>query len=1064
MTIQIFLFGHFKLIAHDSNVENFSSSRAEHLIAYLALHPGIPVKRQFLAFLLWPDSNEAQALANLRKIIFTLRHDLPDINALLSIGYDSIAIAASLHLDVHTFNSLIASADKALHNGEVSSALQALAQAVQIYQGDLLPECYDEWVIIEREILAQKYLQALTRLAELYDHQADLPNAVLTLKLLLARDPLQELAYQRLMTLYAKLQDRMAALQTYHTCATILQRELGISPSSKTQALYNELLNLSDGSDQPEKDSFQQPMVGRTQEIEALKQAWREVNKAGRIKLVLIGGESGIGKTHLAETMVNVMRRQGIHTYSARCYPAERSLSFSPLIEWMREKKINPIDPKVRHEISRIMPEILRNEEYAPPPLHEKKRRQFLFEAILTLLNQPVKAQLFFLDDIQYCDHDTLEWLHYFIRRDIQTHTLIIATCRYDEISQEHPLLPVLYSLRRIGDCLEEIVLQPFNRDETISLATQLSPHPLPELFLHELYQSSEGNPLFITELMRAYLDNEAEATDLVSRMPLKVKMLIDARLNRLSPLGRKLAGTAAVIGRGFELSLLQTVSDLDENSFLDGLDELWGHDILHQEDGNRYAFNHNLIRETAYQSMNPARRQSLHRKVACALEGPPPHLPGPLDVNVAGHYEAGNRKNLARHAFIRAALYAQSIFSINEAIRLIRKGSGLNLDEAGKLINRQEEQQIQKLLGELLLIDGQHEEARQAFLAALQVTDEKDELTRSRLLERSGAILPIQYRYDEVDTELKKAEGLISRGLHQLDKACIQLWIQIQLDRMWGNFVINRPDAMSLLAEQLRQPLDIYGTPLQHGQFYQNLVVMELRRSRYVLWESDARSYALSAAAIFQQHNYQNDLAFALFEAGFCAMWSGWRGDHVQAENDMAQALQIAERVGDKLVRARCLCYLLTLYRKRHQQDQFKQILQAAESAAWEMRHMGEFTGLINANLAWYAYSNADFDACAKYFQSVLRILKGFQIQQLFFPLYWVGFFPGAALALYQGDLPAAAGYIQRILGPAQQLLHPDVTTSLEEACAAWKSHDESRFSQWLQGAIDLAQEWGYL
>jgi hypothetical protein len=291
-----------------------------------------------------------------------------------------------------------------------------------------------------------------------------------------------------------------------------------------------------------------------------------------------------------------------------------------------------------------------------------------------------------------------------------------------------------------------------------------------------------------------------------------------------------------------------------------------------------------------------------------------------------------------------------------------------------------------------------------------------------------------------------------------------MQIWIQIQLDRMWGNFVINRPDAMSLLAEQLRQPLETYGTPRQRGQYYQNLVAMELRRNRYVLWAPDARSYALSAVEIFRQHSDPGALAFAIFEAGFCAMWSGWRGDYHPAEDEMAEALQLAEQSGDKLTRARCLSYLLTLYRRYHRLDEFMRILPAAQSVAWDMRHMGEFTGVVDANLAWHAYTIGDLEGSTRYLQSAQRTVRGFPLQQLFYPFYWTGYFPGAAVAFTQADLSTAAGYIQSMLDPGQQLLHPHVTASLEEAQAAWKNQDEPRFRRHLSAAIDLAQEWGYL
>lgn len=1064
MAIELFLFDHFRLVTPAKEYTRFSSSRAEHLIAYLAIHSGAAVKRQFLAFQLWPESTEAQALSNLRKVIYTLRHELPEISAFLSIDYDTIQIVPSIYLDIKAFRSLIEAAQTAARNCDTATAIQSLAQAIQVYRGDLLPDCYDEWAVVERELLAQEYQHALTRLAELYETQSQYKEAIFVLNLLLVRDPLQEQVYQKLMVLHIQLNDRVAALHTYHACVTVLQRELGISPSKETQALYSELLSQNSASDQPDQDRFHQFEVGRQSELETLKQAWRQVKQTERVKLVVITGEAGIGKTHLAETLVNWVRRQGAQVCSSRCYPAEGSLSFSPLIEWMRSRNLEYLDRQSRREIGCLLPELLGEES---PPISrpdEKEHRRLLFDAILRALNQPALVQLFFLDDLQYCDPDTLAWLHYFLRRGEQSHILILATCRAEEISHEHPLTSMLASLRSLGNVLVEVALKPFTPAETFSLAAQLSPQPLPESFLQELFKNSEGNPLFITEFVRSHDIQGPETPGQAREIPLKVKLVIDTRLGQLSPLALKLAGAAAVIGRDFDLSLLQKVSELAEESFLDGMDELWGHGFIHQERGSRYAFNHNLMRDGAYLAQNPIRRQRLHVKVATALEGPSPHQPGPLDVLAAGHYEAGNHLDFARLAYLRAAIYAQSISSINEAIRLVRKAADLNVRQDGERIDRQDEQHIRELLGELLLIDGQHDAARQAFLAALKAADENDDLARSRLLERSAAISPIVYRYDEADSALAKAESLVSRGLHYLDKARMQIWIQIQLDRMWGNFVINRPDAMNSLAQNLRQPLEENGTPVQKGQFLENLVVLELRRNRYVLWTPEARSYALSAVDLYQQNHYPNQIPFALFQAGFCSMWSGWRGDYAQAESDMSDALRVAERVGDKLVRARCLSYLLTLYRKYHQQDQFERMIEPAQAAAWEMRHMGEFTGVVNANLAWKAWTKGDYQGTAAYLQSALKIVTGFTFQQPFFPFYWIGFFPGMDLALHQGELATAAGYIHKMLDPGQQLLYPDMTELLEKAEVAWQDGDEGRFCQLVETVVDLAKEWGYL
>jgi DNA-binding SARP family transcriptional activator len=104
-------------------------------------------------------------------------------------------------------------------------------QALSIYQGDLLPACYDDWIVPERERLRQQCLTARRKLAHLLEQQRDYGAALQVAQALLQIDPLDESTYVTLMRLHDLNHDRPAARRIYQTAVETLQRELGVEPS-----------------------------------------------------------------------------------------------------------------------------------------------------------------------------------------------------------------------------------------------------------------------------------------------------------------------------------------------------------------------------------------------------------------------------------------------------------------------------------------------------------------------------------------------------------------------------------------------------------------------------------------------------------------------------------------------------------------------------------------------------------------------------------------------------------------------------------------------------------------
>ena len=239
-SLMIRLLGGFSLTLDEQAVP-LRSSRMQSLLTYLLIHRHTPPSRQQIACALWPDSPDSQARTNLRKELHNLRRHLPQADRFLQVEANIISWQpqASVWLDFEAFEQAIAVADDAPDD---TGKVRSLEQAVSLYTGELLPALYDEWLLPVREQFHQRFLQALTQLIKLLKQQEKYAAALAYAEQLLRLDPLKESTYQLLMQLHARLGDHATALQVYHQCMNILREELGIEPSSTTQALYNNLL------------------------------------------------------------------------------------------------------------------------------------------------------------------------------------------------------------------------------------------------------------------------------------------------------------------------------------------------------------------------------------------------------------------------------------------------------------------------------------------------------------------------------------------------------------------------------------------------------------------------------------------------------------------------------------------------------------------------------------------------------------------------------------------------------------------------------------------------------
>ena len=639
--LHIQLLGDFLIENGDAPIQGVDTPRQQTLLAYLLLHREAPQSRQHLAFLFWPNSTESQARTNLRKQIYHLRRALPDTDSHLYADSKSVRWQASspLALDVAQFESCLTKASDAEARRDQKAEREALVQAASLYKGDLLPSSYEDWVLDERERLSERYAAALERLILLYEEDRDYRGAIEIAQRLLHHDPIHEATHRRLMRLHALNGDRARALRAYHTCTTVLERELGVEPSAQTQAAYRRLLETESGpSRRRERRASASPLIGRDAEWTQLQAAWRMTTR-GQPQMVLLEGEPGIGKTRLAEELLDWAGRQGIPAAGTRCYASEGGLAYAPLTAWLRtgalQSTLLSLEGPWLSEVARLLPEIMvQKPEISPPgPPTESWQRQRLFEALARAFRAN-RQLILLLDDIQWCDRETLEWLPYLLmerrpggyKGQRAPRVLVVGTRRSEERHENEGLASILADLRR-GQQLTEIELSPLDEEETASLAESVAGQALNPVLISDLYKETEGNPFFLIETVRAWLqDGEVPVTGQSSAtngrtLPPAVHEAILSRLNRLSPEAREMAGVAAIIGRDFTYPVVALACGCDEIELVRALDELWQRGIVRERGTEAYDFSHDKIREVICVEMSAARRRLLHRQVAEALE-----------------------------------------------------------------------------------------------------------------------------------------------------------------------------------------------------------------------------------------------------------------------------------------------------------------------------------------------------------------------------------------------------------------------------------------------------------
>jgi tetratricopeptide (TPR) repeat protein len=339
-------------------------------------------------------------------------------------------------------------------------------------------------------------------------------------------------------------------------------------------------------------------------------------------------------------------------------------------------------------------------------------------------LRQPV---VLFIDDLHWSDISTIDLLAFLVSKFDQLRMLIVVTYRPSELLlARSPFVQVMLDFQSRG-LRREIALRFFSRNEIERyLAAEFPGHNFPPEFPSFIQEKTEGNPLFMVDLIRYLRDREvihpegetwtlAEAIpDIGPELPESVRGMIRRKVNQLDDTDLRLLTAASVQGQEIDSAVLSNVLDMDSGQVeerLNALDEIHAfvrfvgeHELPDRTLTLRYRFVHGLYQNTLYASLKPTRKAALSETTAAALLGFYKEKSHSIAADIALLFKAARKFSRAADYFLLAAQNAANVFAYQEAIELSRRGleSLKGLPDAPEQANQ--EMRLQITLGMSLI------------------------------------------------------------------------------------------------------------------------------------------------------------------------------------------------------------------------------------------------------------------------------------------------------------------------------------------------------------------------
>ncbi len=961
--VKIFLFGRFSLERDGQPLapQAWRNAKTQALLKILASERGRVFSTDELIEYLWPgeDLSLRSAASNLRSRVAELRRILePGLTRGEQSGYILtrrggylLSRESDCWIDAEEFSQLEERGRIAYGEGRFEEALCLFERAVALYRrGEYLAEDrYEEWALQVRERFRERWVEVLSLLADCFARRGQYSVALSYLERAIEESPLDERLYRQMMVYAFCAGERGRARRAYERCRAVLERELSERPSSQTEELYRQIQSeqISDlervyPRAAPERVGLpakvrRPPFVGRTREWERLTSVLSTA-RSGEARMVLIVGEAGVGKTRLSEEFARwAKEHQGAQTLSGRCYELESPMPFHLWIEALRQgieglqsADLLDVPPAWLAELSEIVPELRRVFPNLHPVVLPPEHRQYrLFETLyrvirsLALRHPPV---IVLLDDLQWADTASLDFLCYLIEKLTSEPVVILGTARSEELSPQHGVERVRHQGMRLGR-LDEITLQRLSEPKISELVHSLADElETTADFGGRLYRESVGNPLLVTTALQALFENgacvwegsrwrlaDAERIALAS----SAVQLLERRIQRTSAAAQRVLQLVACAVQ-LELSVLEAAWEGAPEELFAHLVELMSQGLL-VERGGRYEFAHDRFRTIVYERLEEPRRTWLHRRIAHALERV---YADPLAAGVAGqlaeHYERGGQLVHALEWTIKALHDYGRRYYLEEGLQLVEQGLRLLQKLAGRLPERERlEREFDLILErlDLQLKAGQLHAAQENLEGLLSLAKRLDSLHQAQALHWQAlwhiraAHYPQALQYAQQAYELSDSDPILHAVI--LDQIGLIHFCMGDYRAAWHSY---------------QQALEIFRTRdrLKEAHAWNDCANALVKLGEY----RRALEYYETSLKLYRELHEQKKVSAVLNNMGAARRYLG---EYQQALTHLEQAVAIDRTTGDRLGLGFSLCNLAQTYRLLGRSDEALRLSQEA-------------------------------------------------------------------------------------------------------------------------------------
>jgi serine/threonine protein kinase/tetratricopeptide (TPR) repeat protein len=689
----------------------------------------------------------------------------------------------------------------------------------------------------------------------------------------------------------------------------LIRRLLAKQLDQRYQSMADVLADLkriaTEGAAQKEPTAASIPLIGREREFGELKRAMTEA-MAGRGSVVMIGGEPGIGKTHLSAAVLEEARRRGAFAGIGHCYEGEGAPPYIPLIEVL-EQVVQMAPHASLHlglaedapEIAKLLPELRNIYPDLPPAIQlpPEQQRRFLFNAVRSWMQRSVNVTpaVVVYEDLHWADESTLLLLQHIAQTLPTMAMLIICTYRDVELDVASPLARMLETLLRQKQAMR-ISLRglPVGCVEAMlgAMTGQIPPPSLARI----VFDETEGNPFFVEEVIR-HLAEEGKLFDETGKwlpelridqlhVPESVRLVLGRRLDRLGEDARRVLTTAAVIGRSFSLRLLEEVENKDSDAVLDGVEEgEKAHHVVAEPVGRdtRYRFVHEIVRHTLSESLSLPRRQRIHARVAEAIERVyATHLEAQASALAHHLYQAGSAADPEKTTTYLelAARQARDATAHEEALA--------HLDKALSLWEGEADLRVGELMAQragALRSLGRATEAVISYQKAIDLYEAEGAVSRAVEIYLDLAIVHVW------SGGMDAAESVMGRALRHLDGADLRSKIILLTGILLVQNSSGNMAAASITLAQVKNLHQTAGIP-----FGGYPAVLEL----FLLWSSGQYARLLELCPGFAAELRKSGNRW--LESEVDRMWRAaqyYCGCLSQAAAALPDAIQRAERIG---------------------------------------------------------------------------------------------------------------------------------------------------------------------